>query len=445
MNKHMVLYLALVLLAVLGLGGMAIAGGIAQEAIPLQMETLEGDIEAVGDLQITLPFRADDHSHWETTFSAAADPDPTTTFTYSLQSTGSGTTPYATFRGAQFSQWFSTSWENISNETMLDEALRTPVQELAETLQPGEYAQAQISLSNYTAYFSFDLSLTIPERNGHQRYYDAPSDALQDYFSIPIPENMELLLSVSRSKDGEMAEIRTEVTGGLPYGFSNSCVADDWIYFVLSPADFPAGTDFSQIRGGYGLYRMPTVAEGAYELSVDALENVLPLSVEGLENIQVSASPWDGVLLLFEERRDTLTVQIFDEATCAVLQTLTLDAFDQLPGIVLGNNTFMLLDSATPLRHFQAFTRSDGQVVPCRQGTLENESFRWAHTTCAYRDGKLALLSQLWGERGIGLNLQVFGLEDTLFRGSFHIEGDDALQTLYYDDCVPALAWSGES
>ena len=35
MNKHMVLYLILVLLAVLGLGGMAIAGGIGQKRVDI--------------------------------------------------------------------------------------------------------------------------------------------------------------------------------------------------------------------------------------------------------------------------------------------------------------------------------------------------------------------------------------------------------------------------
>ena len=69
MNKHMVLYLALVLLAVLGLGGLAIAGGIGQERVDIQVETLEGDVEQARDLRLTLPLQADDHTLWETTFS----------------------------------------------------------------------------------------------------------------------------------------------------------------------------------------------------------------------------------------------------------------------------------------------------------------------------------------------------------------------------------------
>ena len=66
MNKHMVLYLILVLLAVLGLGGLAIAGGIGQARVDIQVETLEGDVEQARELRLTLPFQADDHTLWET-------------------------------------------------------------------------------------------------------------------------------------------------------------------------------------------------------------------------------------------------------------------------------------------------------------------------------------------------------------------------------------------
>lgn len=76
MNKHMVLYLILVLLAVLGLGGMAIAGGIGQKRVDIQVETLEGDVEQARDLRLTLPLQADDHTLWETTFSPLATQRP---------------------------------------------------------------------------------------------------------------------------------------------------------------------------------------------------------------------------------------------------------------------------------------------------------------------------------------------------------------------------------
>src|SRR5699024_7418918 len=108
---HMVLYLILVLLAVLGLGGMAIAGGIGQARVDIQVETLEGDVEQARELRLTLPFQADDHTLWETTFSPAGDPAPTTDFTYSILSMPPEKDAVATFGGGRISASITASLE----------------------------------------------------------------------------------------------------------------------------------------------------------------------------------------------------------------------------------------------------------------------------------------------------------------------------------------------
>ena len=161
MNKHMVLYLALVLLAVLGLGGMAIAGGIGQARVDIQVETLEGDMEQARELRLTLPFQADDHTLWETTFSPTGDPAPATDFTYSILSMPPEKDAVATFGGGRISDSIVASREIFQTVALLPDQLMTLARELAEDLEPGQSAGMEFQSEDYTTYFD-TLTLTSP-------------------------------------------------------------------------------------------------------------------------------------------------------------------------------------------------------------------------------------------------------------------------------------------
>ena len=419
MNKHMVLYLILVLLAVLGLGGMAIAGGIGQARVDIQVETLEGDVEQARDLRLTLPLQADDHTLWETTFSPTGDPAPATDFTYSILSMPPEKDAVATFGGGRISDSIVASREIFQTVALLPDQLMTLARELAEDLEPGQSAGMDFQSEDYTTYFDFNLSLLVPHGDTY-RVYTPPSNALKGYFQIPIPDGTRVSMSVTRSEDGGYFDVLVQPVGGS-YGFSkNGCVTDGWIYLVLSPADFPEGTDFSQIRGGYGLYRIPTATD-SYELDVGAMQTVLPLSYEEIEDICVMKSAWDGVLLLLTLEHGNLRLRLFDEASCTVLEDYTLDSYSSMPQVVQGENVLLLLSYDVPERSFLALVREDGQYVPSLRGTLPNKSYRWYDPAVAYRNGHLAFAILSPDEERPGLSMEVWIWEEggEVFYGKF--------------------------
>ena len=419
MNKHMMLYLVLVLLAVLGLGGVAIAGGVGQERVDIQVETLEGDAEQARNLRLTLPFHADDHTLWETTFSPAGDPAPTTGFTYSILSMPPEKDAVATFNGGRISARITASLEELQTEALLPDQLMTLARELAKDLEPGHSAGMEFQAEDYTTYFDFDLSYLVPKGDTYYLYLP-PQNALKGYFHIPIPDGTRVSMSITRTEDGDFFQVLVQPVGA-GYGFNkNGCVTDGWIYLVLSPADFPAGTDFSQIRGGYGLYRIPTATDG-YELDVGAMQTVLPLSYEEIEDICVMKSPWDGVLLLLTLEHGNLRLRLFDEASCTVLEDYTLDSYSSMPQVVQGENVLLLLSYDVPERSFLALVREDGQYVPSLRGTLPNKSYRWYEPAVAYRNGHLAFATLFPDEERPGLSMEVWIWEDggEVFYGRF--------------------------
>lgn len=419
MNKHMVLYLILVLLAVLGLGGLAIAGGIGQARVDIQVKTLEGDVEQARDLRLTLPLQADDHTLWETTFSPTGDPAPSTDFTYSILSMPPEKDAVATFSGGRISDSIVASREIFQTAALLPDQLMTLARELAEDLDPGQSAGMEFQAEDYTTYFNFNLSLLVPHGDTY-RVYTPPSNALKGYFHIPFPDGTRVSMSVTRSEDGGYFDVLVQPVGA-DYGFNkNGCVTDGWIYLVLSPADFPAGTDFSQIRGGYGLYRIPTATD-SHELDVGAMQTVLPLSYEEIEDICVMKSPWDGVLLLLTLEHGNLRLRLFDEASCTVLEDYTLDSYSSMPQVVQGEDVLLLLSYDVPDRSFLALVREDGQYVPTLRGTLPNEAYHWYQPAVAYRNGHLAFSILSPDEERPGLSMEVWIWEEggEVFYGKF--------------------------
>ena len=439
MNKHMVLYLALVLLAVLGLGGLAIAGGIGQERVDIQVETLEGDVEQARDLRLTLPFQADDHTLWETTLSPTGDPAPTTNFTYSILSMPQEREAFATFSGGRISASITASLEELQTEALLPDQLMTPVRELIEDLEPGHSAGMEFQVEDYTTYSDFDLSLLMPKGDTYY-VYTTPRNALKGYFHIPIPNGTKASISVSRSEGGEVFDVVMQPVGASN-GFSkNGCVTDGWIYLVLSPADFPAGTDFSQIRGGYGLYRIPTATD-SYELDVGAMQTVLPLSYAEIEDICVMKSPWDGVLLLLTLEHGALRLRLFDEASCTVLEDYTLDSYSSMPQVVQGEDVLLLLSYDAPEPSFLALVREDGQYVPSLRGTLPNKSYHWYQPALAYRNGQLAFAILSPDQESAGLSMEVWVWKDggEVFYGNFLCAA--AWEDSIYTNAPLRLSW----
>lgn len=424
MNKHMVLYLILVLLAVLGLGGFSLAGGMAQNDISIREETLAGDIRQVGNLKITVPGQADYHTYWSTCFSAAEDPAPETHFSYSIASLEPEDGPSGAFSATKLFNPRSVSTESLLTRDILPDQLNEPLRELVKTMEPGQTSSKTVTLRDYAYYYDFFLSITIPQGASYYSY-TAPDNYLHNYFQIPFPDSVEITITAAMSEDGTNVTVFAKPTDGAYFGFANDfLIRNDWIYLILSPADFPEGTDFSRIRSGYGIYRIPLPRSREEGLQIEKIENVFPLSWENLEDITLTRSPWSDKLLLFTVEDGKLRLRILEEATFTVLEDYHLPSLSSIPSVVMEEDLLVLISRGEENRPFQALIREEGQYIPWLSGTLPEAASLQYDLAAASNGRQLALASRWQDYTSSAVELIVYDETGLLYRGIFSQNGE---------------------
>ena len=176
---------------------------------------------------------------------------------------------------------------------------------LAEEILPGESKERTIKLADYMDYYALQVEITIPD-DALWRYdeilatsriiedekaaaawmseLEPDSDQhvaqqIQEFFKIPVLETEKVKIGLEKDSYNAVS--------GVSYGNADSetanlwsryyVITDDAIYFTFQGRG-TAGTllDFSQVPGGYGIYRLPySMEEG---VKADQLSTVCPLN-----------------------------------------------------------------------------------------------------------------------------------------------------------------------
>lgn len=337
MRKALALFLCLVLLLT---GGMVYASqsiGAPKEDLTYKEITLYGDHSAAEGLTLDLVLQYQDHLFWESALSFTEKGfDSATDFHYST-SEEQYNRPHEPF-GLQITPAFDYGYP-----------VEPIIEELKDSLAPGERIETDARLADYYDYYPLNVSVDLDDLfYGYDPYElreDQPetpeSYALREivsFFKIPVIEDEYIHVTASRVENGNSAEASGWGSSekGDNFGFYISgAVGNDACYVTFSNRTKEGKiVDTSGIPGGYGIYRLPfrTVDEKNYHgmesyKGPDVIADELALFAPLDENVIVthfSISPDKKDLILHTNENGRYVVTILDPATGAARQRLEI-------------------------------------------------------------------------------------------------------------------------
>lgn len=441
MKKRLILYVALVLIAVVGLSSAALAGFLIQDDITIEAHTLSGDVSAAEGLTLTVYAQRNGNLTWDTTFPATAASQAVTDFTYHLDGISSSDGVYLDFSTASLNGTTSTTLENLMEErNRWSDFLIEPIQKLARELAPGEEKTETVTVADYWEIYPLTLYLNLP--NDSTYYDEGETSFLTNYFHIPVPAELTVDIAVSLDEDGECVQATINPTGEESYGFcSADLVTEQGIYLGLYSCEPGETVDFSHIQGGYGIYRIPLPQEDAYALPVEDIENILPLSAEDVEAVSLLESPWDGIIEVFTVEQGTLRLRLLEEETCTVIEDYWLDA-DKLPEVVQTEDMLVLLFQEEETQRILAYAREDGQYRLWLDTELPLEAYYLSSLNAAFDGSRLALVYPCGEYASVGTGLLIYAQSGLLYHGQYISSADSNLLQFFSPE-RPALQWAG--
>ena len=217
---------------------------------------------------------------------------------------------------------------------------------LAEEILPGESKQRKIKLADYMDYYALQVEITVPgddhlgyneilatsrviedekAAEGWMAELKPDSDQyvaqqIQEFFKIPVLETEKVKIGLDKSSSGEIS--------GVSYGNAESEIANLWsrcnavtedaIYFTFQ-GHTSTGTllDFSQVPGGYGIYRLPYSKEDGVNASELSMVYTLDPAVEILA---MEPNADQSALLLHTLENGTYVMTVIDLKTMETMQ-----------------------------------------------------------------------------------------------------------------------------
>ena len=232
----------------------------------------------------------------------------------------------------------------------LDVASRTPAGgSHTETVDPSQYLDA------YPLLVDLDLAdvTPLPQSSADieaiaqaaQAQNPAAREAFQAFFSFPFASDTRWEVTVTKADSDAphpdwISQITIHPVGADPVMTVLSAPGKDAVYFAFTPALRTGGqlADFSQVPGGYGIYRMALSQNqaGDCQAQLDSLALVYPLDPQEGSITGLTLSPDGSTLFL-------VTCQ-GGESTCAVLDTAAMTCRQTFP---LPEGACYLLDRAS--------------------------------------------------------------------------------------------------
>lgn len=325
MKRTSILVLLLALFSAAVLTGVSIAVQWKGSSVTVEAETLAGDQAAAEGLELSLPVYCQNAMLWKLTVPAARPGDTDSRFDFSSLGLRNAqfnllnlTSPYPMVRSVDGTPDVLDIRIPLGSSSDWEEA----VQLVADETPAGEERTRQIRLAE--VYDAWPIRVYL-EGNG---IWNQPvGQTFEDYFSIPIPQDYQVEVTVKKNERGK--ETRTDVENDPQY--SLECTVDtvetnDAILFLLkvhyfsweSYQEFSA--DGSAIPGGWGIYRL-TTNEDKTEGSLETLFS-LP---EGSMAQQFWASQDGSTLFLLTVEEGVLRLRVFDR------NMVLLDTQDLMP------------------------------------------------------------------------------------------------------------------
>lgn len=337
---------------------------------------------------------------------------------------------------------------------------------LAAEILPGESKEKKITLADYMEYYALQVDITVPSDDllgydeilatsrvikdekaasswlsnlepGSDQYV---AQQFQEFFRIPVLQTEKIKIGLDKNRSGEI--------GGTSYGNDESEMAnlysqfdimtEDAIYFTFR-GHGTAGTlyDFSQVPGGYGIYKLPySRADG-----VDASQLSMVYSLDPtIEILAMELSPDQSDILLHTLESGTYRMTVIDLDTMTAKQYIeTLHdmeftyAWDSWQG-----DDFMVIQYSDRLMVFSITGDGSYQLDFAAQlPESDDEGWRWpdASDVMIYDGERLVVAGELLGtDVRDAFCLTVYNRDGIAYHGAY--------KTSFNPEEVDSYSWS---
>ncbi|WP_297288586.1 hypothetical protein [uncultured Flavonifractor sp.] len=362
MKRASILVLLLALLSAAALTGTSIAVQWKGSSVTVEAEALAGDPAAAEGLELSLPVYCQNAMLWELTVPAAQPRDTDSRFGFSSFGLRNAqfnllnlASPYPVVRSVAGTPDTLKIEIPLGSSSYWEEA----VQLVSDETPAGEERTRQIHLAE--VYDAWPMRVYL-EGNG---IWNQPvGQTFADYFSIPIPQDYQVKITVIKNERGKETGIYIENDPQCSLECTVDTVEiDDAILFLLKVRYFSwesyqeFSADGSAIPGGWGIYRL-TTNEDKTEGSLETLFS-LP---EGSMAQQFWASEDGSTLFLLTVEEGVLRLRIFDR-NMALLDTQDLmPAGEEAPfyDLLQGEDFFMAVVADKDRFRFTVVEGQDG-------------------------------------------------------------------------------------
>ena len=420
MKWRMTLFALLVVLALAGMVSAHIWYYDGRDQVGYEAVEVQGDEAALDGLSVEVRYAYDQRLLWATRFDAADPAGAETDFSYHLLE-----------QPMEYSYW-NESWVHVTCPLPVhgaevsiqagaepDEAslLERMAWDIAQDLTPGETVTQAVRVADYCRILPVELDFYAVNRN--LICTDQVEQALQDALSIPVPEDLEISLTVSLATGNTMSASTMEVTF-LGY---TGVVLDDAMYLTIQPVN-DLGLDLSGLPLGYGVYRLPIEAgEGNIGRVLPQITNFYPLDSTAVEYVDLLESPIPGQLLVITREDGKLFLTVVDTDTGQALRRLPLPGDTAADQLTDGNALLLATQEKTGALYLTALDLRDGsydpwmtEVWPLEQGQTV---FNWSRVQVLAFDGQRLALAYDGGYAGPSFYLTVFDSTGQIYSAQY--------------------------
>ena len=369
--------------------------------------------------------------------------------------------------------------------------LNTAMKELYDQTEPGTENSITVYLKDYVDYYTFGLSLSLPEdwedkTTDYYRYsylwkwevledisyleetgrdkeelkkmkaYLADLEAFHEFFKIPVLDTEVYTLAMAKDAEGNVigtadshmhggsgsGEIEIpdapNVAGADSFSFRMFSAFDDGgCYFTFDPhTSNEAVVDVSLIPGGYGIYHFP-YNEKDGTINLDELKMIYPLEVNTQwESMQLDESGENLLLFTWDMEKHYLT--IIDRETMTLVDTFELGASEEYifhwsyeDYLVVCGENLMVFPKDENGRYYKAFSVNMESInTKIEQIATNDDMFRW--DICFDWNGETLLIAgdiQYYDE----------GIGRVQFACDFYVAAINATGLLYYGEYESTL------
>lgn len=440
MRRSLIVFLLALLLTGGGAAGAFAAVGNTCDEVILTPTVIAGDESAARGLTVELHSRLNNQLYWDTAHLVGSEPDTRFSFYPDRRQ-------YPDTR-----RYFGVSIMTYDNVSTSGSDLTDPDTELfgydsiyadvASRTDAGTEHSETVDLRDYMDYYPLSVSIDLPgstyvwknagvdvEQSGGDDM-GAINMAVADYFRIPITDEQPVRFHVEKDAAGKVFSWGSDTDREIYSAFGDGAVTDNACVFYLSNAYGDGKTvDFSQVPGGYGLYRLPYETDGSTtRIDVDALEMVYPLA-EDESVITLLASENGMYLLLVTTDGEDETLTVLDADTVQPVQTIHLAADGHMYRLCDGGDFLALMYDIG----FEVYTEAPVGYEKAFGGVLpdidDSGNFNY-NGVMDYSGGKLAIMGETMaeGEYGrylCGYRLMVFDETGLLYHGTYKSSLDD--------------------